>query len=552
VDYGEFDFKNPDYTPILKARIEALARIRAAVEEERREGRPPSVLPALRAYYRANPVEFVNDWGMTFDPRNPTQRNLPALVPFVLFKRQREFLEWLHDHWRNARSGISDKSREVGESWLTIAFAVTVSIFNDGLSIGFGSRLADYVDKIGEPKSIFVKGRIFARNLPPEFRGGWEEARDAPYMQMRFPETGSMIGGEVGDNIGRGDRRSFYIVDESAHLEHPLLVDFSLSMTTNCRIDISSVNGRANPFAEKRFSYPPEDVFTFHWRDDPRKDDAWYEAAKARIKNPVVVAQEIDIDYSASVEGVLIPSPWVQAAIDAHLKLGFRPTGVKLGALDVADEGIDLNAFCGATGVVVEHVEDWSGKGDDIFSTVQRAFFICDVRGYKEFRYDGDGLGAGVRGDARVINERRKGREIEVTAFRGSGEIVDPLAEDIEGVPNEDAFANAKAQSAWALRTRFQTTFRAVTDPTFKDWDQDELISISSSIPVLSQLTVELSQPTYSKNGAGKYLIDKKPNGARSPNLYDAVMIRFAKVKKGMKVTKEFSTELARLTARRR
>ena len=43
---------------------------------------------------------------------------------------------------------------------------------------------------------------------------------------------------------------------------------------------------------------------------------------------------------------------------------------------------------------------------------------------------------------------------------------------------------------------------------------------------------MELSQPTYSINTAGKILIDKQPEGASSPNLADAVMIAFNPAKK--------------------
>ncbi len=39
--------------------------------------------------------------------------------------------------------------------------------------------------------------------------------------------------------------------------------------------------------------------------------------------------------------------------------------------------------------------------------------------------YDADGLGASVRGDARVINEKRK-FPIEFIAFRGSGAVLNP------------------------------------------------------------------------------------------------------------------------------
>lgn len=71
-------------------------------------------------------------------------------------------------------------------------------------------------------------------------------------MRVEFPETGAVIKGEAGDNIGRGDRTTLYLVDEAAFLQRPLLIDAALSQTTRCRIDLSSVNGMANPFAQKR------------------------------------------------------------------------------------------------------------------------------------------------------------------------------------------------------------------------------------------------------------------------------------------------------------
>jgi hypothetical protein len=44
---------------------------------------------------------------------------------------------------------------------------------------------------------------------------------------------------------------------------------------------------------------------------------------------------------------------------------------------------------------------------------------------------------------------------------------------------------------------------------------------------------MELSQPTFSINTAGKVLIDKAPDGTRSPNHADAVVIRYAPRKLG-------------------
>src|SRR5690606_12844060 len=116
------------------------------------------------------------------------------------------------------------------------------------LVIGFGSRKEEYVDKIGSPKSLFFKARMFVQLLPPELRGGYEQGVTDPHMRIKFPATGSVLVGEAGDGIGRGDRASIYFVDEAAFLERPQLVEASLSQTTNCRLDISTPNGLANPF----------------------------------------------------------------------------------------------------------------------------------------------------------------------------------------------------------------------------------------------------------------------------------------------------------------
>lgn len=522
-----FNYKQPDYTAVFRWRLELLSKLRA----------DPGMLAAFKVHYRHNPADFIADWGVTFDPRN-INRGLPPLVPFVLFPRQRDWIEFVMRKFHTREPGLTEKSRDMGASWLSIGLGCTLCIFNEGMVVGYGSRKEEYVDKLDDPKSLFFKARMFMKNLPSEFRAGWNERKHAPHLRVLFPETGAAMTGEAGDNIGRGDRTALHFVDEAAYLERAELVEASLSQTTDCRIDLSSVHGMANVFAQKRFGGKIE-VFVFDWHDDPRKDAAWYANQVAQL-DAVTVAQEIDRNYSASVEGVVIPNAWIQSAIDAHIKLGIQPSGARFGALDVADEGRDKNAFAGRHGVVLRDLSQWSGKGDDIFGTVQRTFNECDTHGYESFLFDSDGLGAGVRGDARVINEARKidGRpEIIATPFRGSGEVVDPdgpipTAIKVKPQPgekgrtNKDYFANAKAQSWWALRVRFQITHRAVTEGA--PYDPDEIISLSSDLAELAKLTVELSQPTYAQNGAGKILINKAPDGTPSPNLGDSVMIVYS------------------------
>jgi len=513
----KFDHRNPDYREVYAWRVERLTRIRKDAEQG------GQLLAALKVFYAENPAQFIIDWGQTFDPRN-ADIGAPTWMPFILFPKQEEWVHWFMERWQRREPGITEKTRDFGMSWLTIATGATLCIFRPGIVAGYGSRKEDLVDKIGDPDSLFWKAREFVAALPKEFRAGWKREAHAAHMRMTFPDTGSVMKGEAGDGIGRGGRTSFYFVDEAAHIPRAELNEASLSANTNCRIDVSSVKGMTNTFAKKRHG-GRINVITLGWRDDPRKDDAWYAKKKAEL-DPVVVAQEIDLDYSASVEGVVIPSAWVTAAVDAHKKLGIAITGSRNGALDVADEGKDKNAFAGRHGILVDLVDDWSGVGDDIFGTVEKAMAHCDDRGYTDFRYDADGLGAGVRGDARVINDRRKaqGRKaIEAVPFRGSAAPERPEFEMVPERKNKDFFANEKARAWWALRLRFQATFRAVTQGVMSDFDA--LISLDSTLPKLATLQVELSQPTYSINSAGKVVIDKAPDGAKSPNMADAVMI---------------------------
>lgn len=525
IEYPGYDFKNPDYGLVFRRRLAALKWLREN----------PAAVPDLKAYYRENLTAFINDWGVTLDPRD-VDLGMPSLIPLVLFPKQIEFLDYIINCWKTRKPGLIEKSRDVGATWCAAGLGVSMCLFYPGAVVGYGSKQKELVDNVGTMKPILPKCRMFLEHLPEEFRGGVVMWRDAPQFRINFPETGSIITGQVGDEIGRGDRTSIFFVDEAAHLARPLLVDAALSQTTNCRIEMSSVNGMQNPFARRRWEGRIE-PFIFDWRDDPRKDDAWYEKQCSEF-DPVIVAQEIDRDYSASVRNIIIPGAWVRSAIDACEKLGIVPSGEFLLALDVADEGEDKNAVVGGRGVEISHCEEWSGKGSDIFDSVDYAFGICDLYAVRRLRYDSDGLGASVRGDARIINEQRRSTArhlgIEVEAFRGSGAVLDPdnpveqdsSAGDAQAPLNKDFFANFKAQCWWALRRRFRLTHRWVT--TGHKCNPDDIISISSKTPNYQRLVAELSQPTRKTTPTGKMLVDKKPDGSKSPNMADGCMMRFA------------------------
>ncbi len=521
----DYDYKKPDVVRVLTDRYEKLRKLRE----------DPARFEILHAFYKNNVVQFTLDWGCTFDPRAPDGQS--KIMPFILFPAQADMILDFHEHQVAGKHLIVEKSRDVGASWCAIAYAVWRCIYTRNFVATFGSRKKESVDDAGNPDALLWKVRKYIEMLPVEFRAGFNP-NNSPLMRVPFPKTESIIKGEIGENIGRGGRTSLAVVDECAHLENDRIIDAALSANTRCRIDLSSVNGMNNSFAERRHS-GKWDVFTFHWTKDPRKDQAYYDKFLDDW-GPVITAQELDLNYRASLEGLVIPATWVQKSIGLAKKLNLKPQGERVGSFDVADRGMDRNAFAVREGVELKHMESWSGKESDIFFSTLRAFLICDQHNLDQFTYDTDGLGSGVRGDAREINERRKTnaeRLIDVDPFQGSGKVINPTLL-VKGTQrkNEDFFANYKAQAWWNLRLRFQESFRAAEG---KPYDPDEIISIDPDCPELPQLLMELSQPQYKQLGTGKIVIEKQPDNARSPNLADAVMMCYAPKKPALYITQE-------------
>ena len=325
-----WDWRRPDYDAVWQQRLERLQRMREAIKQD------PGALDQLKAHYAENAHDFINHWLVTVDPRNP-EIGLPARIPLLMFQRQDEFITWVYERWAGRENGVCDKSRDSGMTWLCVGFAVWMWLFVPGATVGFGSRKEEYVDDSADPKSIFWKIRTAIAALPAEFKPiGYVERKHAPFMQVSNPENGAIIVGEAGDNIGRGNRTSIYFVDEAAFIERAEKIDAALSETTNCRIDISTPNGVGNPFWEKRHSGRVP-VFTFHWKDDPRKGPEWYAKKKATLR-PSVVAQEIDIDYEASIDNQAVELWLVNRAMQTD-KTAVSTEGKMFLGVDVARFG---------------------------------------------------------------------------------------------------------------------------------------------------------------------------------------------------------------------
>lgn len=523
--------------PVLRWRQDQLKRMRK--ETDFRKG-------AL-AYYRANPVPFILDWCDTYDPRNAGSSERLTRMPFLMFKRQCEFIEYLEALRTHQEGGLVEKCRDVGATWAACSYSAWLWRFHPGSSIGWGSRKESLVDKLGDPDSIFEKLRMTIKGWPKVFwPRGFSVNDHMHFMRIVNPENDSTITGEAGDNIGRGGRKTMYFKDESAHYERPEKIEAALADNTNVQVDISSVNGIGNVFHRRREGgrewargEPMEkgktQVFIFDWRDHPAKTQEWYDQRKRKAEDEGlshVFAQEVDRDYAAAVEGIIIQPEWIDAAVDAHIKLDISVRGKRVSALDVADTGGDANAQVFRRGILLEEADQWGDR--DTGSTTRRALMGCRKRDCDNLQYDSIGVGAGVRAEAnRLLDDpayKLHPVKVEFIPWNGGAAVLEPdgyvVPGDKESAKNADTYANLKAQAWWRLRWRFYRTWKAVTDPAYRV-SADELISLSSRIKRLQTLKKELAQPTSSPNGAMKLVVDKTPEGSKSPNLGDATVMAF-------------------------
>ncbi|MBZ5673697.1 MAG: TerL protein [Acidobacteriia bacterium] len=520
----------PDYTGEFKRRIKMLEVL----------GKDPVLRVGVMAYYRDNPKQWINDWCMTFDPRIAPPD--PRWVPFILFPRQEQFIDFVDGCFKDKESGLAEKARDMGVTWECVCYSVHAWLFFAGTAIGWGSRKEEYVDDKDDPKAIFTKVRQLLANLPLwMLPRGFDFRKHATYMKIINPENGSSITGEAGDNIGRGGRTTIYFKDESAHYERPESIEAALGDNTDVQIDISSVNGSANVFYRRRMAgevWEPGKVmpkgvtrvFVFDWRDHPGKTQEWYDRRRDRADREGLLhlfAQEVDRDYSGSVVGVIIKQEWVRAAIDAHIKLaklGDWFAGERIAMQDIADGGGDKNAYISRKGVVMQRADHWGGDAGDA-AKIAVPYAIED--GVHELYYDSIGVGAGFKAATNTMQEQPSWpRSLRVMQWNAAASPLDPtdhvIPGDDQSPTNEDQYGNLKVQSWFRVRTRFWKTYLAVTRGQI--FDPAEMISLPSDMTNLHQVCMELSQAVKKTGTNGKTIVDKKPDGSLSPNLADAAI----------------------------
>ena len=303
----------------------------------------------------------------------------------------------------------------------------------------------------------------------------------------------------------------------------------------------------ADPFSKRfivpylkeltRHGYYEDDmhlIIVMNWRDNPWHGELESERVWDRENLPRAEYDHIwEGAFNDHVENSIIPSEWFDAAIDAHVKLGFEPRGTKVISHDPSDKGPDDKGLCYRHGSVILDVQEKAGL--DVNEGCDWAVdYAIDVQA-DVYIWDCDGLGASLR---RQTLESIQGKKMDHVEFKGSKGVDDPKQtyqkvdshSNAKAKSNEQTFKNRRAQYYWMLRDRFYNTYQAVENGKYID--PDEIISLSSDIDNMAALRAEVCRIPRRPNGSGLIQIMSKEEMARqkitSPNMADSMMMSLA------------------------
>lgn len=247
-----------------------------------------------------------------------TENKLPGvdkkyeMIPFIPFDFQEDFLR---ETWESIQDGqkpiekrkwptdiFVEKSRQMGVSWMIIWTYLYWYIFykHDYLIISKDE---------GEVETCFGRLREMIELLPEwMLPPGLTKKSWTPHHKTleisRSDGKGSIEGATQSKNAGRGSTKHSVFLDEMAFMPWATEINMSCTSTTPCRIMNSTPYGTTNEYFEMRKIAYKGFIkwFRFHWTEHPLYDATWYENQCSK-RTKTSIAQELDIDYEAAVEG---------------------------------------------------------------------------------------------------------------------------------------------------------------------------------------------------------------------------------------------------------
>lgn len=223
----------------------------------------------------------------------------------------------------------------------------------------------------------------------------------------------------------------------------------------------------------------------------------------------------------ADDDEAVIKRAWIDAAVDAHAKLGLDLHGIKSVGYDVADSGADKNACIVTDGQICCDIAEWKAPEDALVESALRAARMAEGG---RLIYDSIGVGAHT---GATLNNNGFSNHVK---FNAGSAVCNPDSMYMPKIKNKDKFENLKAQAWQLVADKLRNTYNAVNKGM--RYEPEQLISIDKDLPMLERLKEELSTPRkrYSKRGLDmvESKDELKKRDIESPNLADAFIMAYS------------------------
>jgi hypothetical protein len=267
--------------------------------------------------WKYDPVAFLRETEILGGPPHPRQCELILAV-----------LTWLtggdgKKTWV-ANDLVVNKSRQVGMSWLWMAFELWVLLFWPEKRILNASRKLEEVDDGGEnatQRSLHGRIKIMYQNMIP----GWLRSMcilSFKHTLVRTKSGGFAFADTATPDVGRGGTYDFALLDEFAHVDWSKQVWAAVSQACKRgKIANSTPRGRGNEFARLWVKAAERNITAmgYHWSAHPvyseglwmdehgRDRSPWYDLQCQILGAEDMIAQELDMSLDRSVSSRVYP-----------------------------------------------------------------------------------------------------------------------------------------------------------------------------------------------------------------------------------------------------
>lgn len=245
-----------------------------------------SLVKKLFTVMRENPAAFIENYIKIQD------LDSGGAIPFKLWPKQKEVIDVFHKN----RLTIVLKARQLGLTWLALAYALTQMLSRKGYQVSALSK--------GEKEAheLVRRVRFMLRYLPQYIASEgektskyvtWEGTTEKVVIHHPFGEDSVFMSFSASPDSGRTFTSSLVIIDEWAFQEYAEEIWTAAYPTINRPTGgkvIGLSTGKRGSFFEKVWNEACAGMNGFKpvflsWKSDPRRDAEWYENTKANLPN---------------------------------------------------------------------------------------------------------------------------------------------------------------------------------------------------------------------------------------------------------------------------